>query len=195
MPTIVLGTLGGCALGIVARGWMRLISDDPEFSWSGTVFIVAGFTIFGLGQSIAAVARTRIGRRRNLTMVRVIGAVTMLPLFVAAGAVLLPTVVGGGLAMARTEWRSAVRIVCLVVAAGPVVFVGRDLIDRFGWSVQSTCGFGLMIAIYAMIVWATRFTFAAQRDGWRMSRRARVAILLGVAALGSLLVLSSVGVG
>ena len=71
----------------------------------------------------------------------------------------------------------------------------RDLIDRFGWSVQALCGFLLMIAIYAVIVWATRFTFAAQRDGWCMSRRARVAILLGVAVLFSLLVLSSVGAG
>jgi len=25
----------------------------------------------------------------------------------------------------------------------------RDLIDRFGWSVQALCGFLLMIAIYA----------------------------------------------
>ena len=60
---------------------------------------------------------------------------------------------------------------------------------------QALCGFLLMIAIYAGIVWATRFTFAAQGDGWRMSRRARVAILLGVAVLVSLLVLSSVRSG
>lgn len=194
-PTIVLGALGGCALGVAARAWMRLISDDPEFSWSGTIFIVAGFTIFGLGQSVVAVARSRIDRRSTVTMFRVIGVVAMLPLFVAAGAVMLPTVVGGGLAVARTGWHVATRIVCVVLAAGPVAFVGRDLVDTFGWSLQSLAGFASMLAIYATIIWATRFTFAAQQDGWRMPRRAKVAGLLGVAALGALLVVSSVGLG
>lgn len=193
--SIALGTLGGCALGIAARGWMRLISDDPEFSWSGTIFIVTGFTIFGLGQSIVAVARSRIDRRSTLTMVRVIGVVTMLSLFMAAGAVMLPTVVGGGLAAARKGWHVATRIGCLVLAVGPVTFVGRDLVDTFGWSVRSLCGFALMLAIYAAIIWATRFAFAAQNDDWRMSRRAKVAALVGVAVLGSLLVVSSVGLG
>lgn len=195
LATIILGTLGGCALGIAARAWMRLISDDPEFSWSGTIFIVAGFTIFGLGQSIVAVARSRIDRRSTLTMIRVIGVVTMLPLFMAAGAVMLPTVVGGGLAAARTGWHTATRIVCLVLAAGPVMLVGRDLVDTFGWSLQSLCGFALMLSIYATIIWATRFSFTAQHDGWRMSRRVKVAGILGVAALGSLLAVSSVGLG
>ena len=193
--TIALGTLGGCALGIAARGWMRLISDDPEFSWSGTIFIVTGFTIFGLGQSIVTVARSRIDRRSTLTMARVIGVVTMLPLFMAAGAVMLPTVVGGGLAAARKGWHVAPRIGCLVLAVGPVTFVGRDLVDTFGWSVRSMCGFALMLAIYAAIIWATHFAFAAQNDDWRMSRRAKVAALVGVAVLGSLLVVSSVGLG
>ena len=195
LRTIALGTFGGCALGIVARGWMRLISDDPEFSWSGTIFIVAGFTIFGFGQSIVAVARNRTERRRTLTIVRAIGVVTMLPLFVAAGAVMLPTVIGGGLAASRAEWRATTRIVCLVVAAGPVVVVGLDLADTFGWSAQSVCGFALMLGIYATIIWATRFTFTAQHDGWRMSQRCKIATLVGVGAFGSLIVASSVGLG
>ncbi len=163
--TIALGALGGCALGITARGWMRLISDDPEFSWSGTIFIVTGFTIFGVGQSIVAAARSRIDRRSTLTTVRVIGVVTMLPLFMAAGALMLPTVVGGGLAAARTGWHVATRIVCLVVGIGPVMFVGQDLIDTFGWSLRSLCGIAVMLAVYAAIIWATHFAFAAQHDG------------------------------
>ena len=47
MSTLAIGVLGGAALGIVARAWMRLISEDPEFSWSGTLFIVIGFTCSG----------------------------------------------------------------------------------------------------------------------------------------------------
>jgi hypothetical protein len=193
--TIALGALGGCALGIVARGWMRLISDDPEFSWSGTIFIVVGFTVFGFGQSIVAAARPRVQRRRRLTVIRMVGVVTMLPLFVAAGAVMLPTVVGGGLAVARTDWRAGVRVACLVVAALPVVLVGSQLIDSFGWSLQSMCGFVLMIAVYATIVWATHFTLAPQPDGWRLSRRARVATAVGALAIVPMLVIANVGLG
>jgi hypothetical protein len=195
LSTIALGTLGGCVLGIVARGWMRLISTDPEFSWSGTVFIVTGFTIFGFGQSIVAVTRSRSDRRSTLTVIRAIGLATMLPLFTAAGAVMLPTVVGGGLAAARSGWHAATRIVCLVLALGPVMFVGRELVDTFGWSLRSLCGVAVMIAIYATIIWATRFAFAAQHDGWRVPRRVRVAALVGVVSAGSLLLASSVGLG
>lgn len=193
--TLAIGLAGGCALGIVARAWMRLISEDPEFSWSGTLFIVVGFTIFGLGQSIVAASRKRVRARWKLTGVRVIGVVTMLPLFVAAGMVMFPTVIGGGLAMARTQWRGITRIACLVVAAVPVLLVGSELVDAFGWSLRALAGFVQMLGIYAAIVWATRFTMAAQLDGWRMPRRAKVASALGFAAFASLLVVSSVGFG
>lgn len=66
-PTLALGLLGGLALGVVARLWMRLIADDPAFTWNGTVFIVVGFMTFGMAQSIAAVARQRATRRWTLT--------------------------------------------------------------------------------------------------------------------------------
>lgn len=185
LPTVAIGAVGGCALGAIARAWMRLISEDPAFTWSGTIFIVAGFTIFGFAQSIVAVARHRVGRRSKLTIVRTFGAVAMVPLFGAAGAVMLPTVVGCGLAVVRTEWRTTARCLCLVVAAGPVVYVGRDLVDSFGWSVHSLAGFVLMVAIYTTIIWATRFTFSAQVDGWKLSRRARITSLLLIAAVVS----------
>jgi hypothetical protein len=86
----------------------------------------------------------------------------MLPLFVAAGALMFPTVVGCGLAVARTGWPTLTRSLCLLVAAGPVVFVGSDLVGSFGWSLHSLAGFVLMLAIYATIIGATRFTFAAR---------------------------------
>jgi hypothetical protein len=75
-PTVAAGVIGGCALGVIARAWMRLIAESPDFTWTGTIFIVAGFTVFGLAQSIVAVARRREGRRWKLTIVRTFGAVT-----------------------------------------------------------------------------------------------------------------------
>ena len=89
-PTLALGLLGGLALGVVARFWMRLIADDPAVTWNGTVFIVVGFMTFGMAQSIAAVARQRATRRWTLTTARVFGGVGILPLFVAAGGVMAP---------------------------------------------------------------------------------------------------------
>jgi hypothetical protein len=64
-PILMLaaGLFGGLTLGILARAWMRLISDDPQFTWNGTIFIVGGFTVFGFTQSVVAVGRRRPRRR------------------------------------------------------------------------------------------------------------------------------------
>ncbi len=174
--TLATGLVGGFTLGILARAWMRLISEEPEFIWAGTLFIVLGFAIFGLAQSVAAVARRHGRRRWTLTVARWFGVVGMLPLFVAAGAVMLPTVVGGGLALARSDWRPVTRVVCIIVAALPVLFVGSDLVDSFGWSPRSIVGFVGMLGVYATIIWATQCTFAPRADGRRLPGWLRVAV-------------------
>jgi hypothetical protein len=163
-PLLAVGVFGGFALGALARGWMRLISDKPEFTWAGTAFIVLGFTVFGLAQSAVAVARRRSMPRRRLLAVRAVGILCMLQLFFAAGAVMFPTVFGAGFAIARRRWHNAVRAACLLIAAGPVLFVGSDLVHKFGWSIQTAVGFSSMLAIYSMIIWATRFALAPQAE-------------------------------
>lgn len=66
--TIAAGLFGGLALGVVARAWMRFISDGPEFTWSGTIFILAAFgwsarTLLGFLAMIALYATiVRAGR-------------------------------------------------------------------------------------------------------------------------------------
>ena len=124
-PTHALGLLGGLALGVVARLWMRLIADDPAFTWNGTVFIVVGFMTFGMAQSIAAMARQCATRRWTLTTARVFGGVGILPLFVAAGGVMAPTVIAGGLAASRSDWPRSARTTCALIATIPVLFVGH----------------------------------------------------------------------
>lgn len=183
--TLAVGLVGGCALGIVARGWMRLIAEDPDFSWNGTIFIVLGFTFFGVTQSAAALARRRNGKRWTMKLARAVGGVGMLPLFVAAGALMLPTVVGAGLAVARRNWHPFARAICLLVAAGPVAFVGSDLVSTFGWSLQSVAGFVGLLAIYSTIIYATRFTFTPPVDARRLSVRTKVtAAIAGTVAVG-----------
>lgn len=178
LPILALGLFGGPALGVIARAWMRLIAEDPDFTWSGTIFIVLAFTIFGVMQSIAAVARRRARRRWTLTVARVLGGIGFLPLFVGAGAIMMPTVVGGGFALNRPEWRRPVRVLCLLAAAGPVVLVASQLIGSFGWSVHALAGFVVMLAIYGTIIVATRYSIAAFDDGWRVKRRVKVGILV-----------------
>jgi hypothetical protein len=163
-PVLAVGVFGGFVLGAVARAWMRLISDKPEFTWAGTAFIVLGFTVFGGAQSAVAMARRHAMRRRRLIVVRAIGIVCMLQLFLAAGAIMFPTVFGAGLAVARRGWHKAARAACLVIAAGPVLFVGSDLVHKFGWSIQTAIGFVSMLVIYSVIIWATRFALAPQAE-------------------------------
>jgi len=174
LATLAFGIFGGFTLGVCARAWMRLIADDPEFTWSGTLFIVGGITVFGTLQSVVAVARVRFRRRWALTIVRVIGIVGMMPLFVAAGAVMFPTVMGAGLARARSDWPRWVRVLCVVIALGPVALVASQVIGDFGWSLHSLAGLLVMLAIYGIIVWATQFVLAPQLDGWRAPRWSKV---------------------
>lgn len=178
LPILALGLFGGPALGVIARAWMRLIAEDPDFTWNGTIFIVLAFTIFGLMQSIAAVARRRARRRWTLTVARVVGGVGFLPLFVGAGAIMMPTVVGGGFALNRPEWRRPFRVLCLLAAAGPVVLVASQLVGSFGWSLHALAGFVVMLAIYGTIIVATRYSIAAFDDGWHVKRRVKVGTLI-----------------
>ena len=52
VASAVLGLVAGAVFGLVARGWMRLVSADPEFSWSGTVFIIGAFVLWGFAQGL-----------------------------------------------------------------------------------------------------------------------------------------------
>lgn len=179
--TVAAGLFGGLALGIVARAWMRLIAEDPDFSWDGTIFIVAAFTIFGLTQSFVVIAHRRTLGPVAVTIARVFGTIGLLPLFVGAGSIMMPTVVGAGLASARREWRPLSRSIWFLAAMAPVVVVGKGLVDSFGWSLQALAGFVAMLALYATIIRAARSTFSARPDGRRLPRWVRVAALVVVA--------------
>ncbi len=53
MPLLVNRLLFGLALGVISRVWMRLISNEPEFSCGGTVVVVGVFVLSGLGTGIS----------------------------------------------------------------------------------------------------------------------------------------------
>src|SRR5689334_19537109 len=89
---VLVGPLGGLAVGLVARWWMRLIADAPAFTWSGTLVIVAAFTVAGTGLGIAWAGAGARARSAS-TVARVVGGTGTMALFTGAGAIMLPTVV------------------------------------------------------------------------------------------------------
>ena len=186
---IPCGLVAGAIWGAVARGWMRWVSTDPEFSWGGTLMIVIAFGIFGMAQAAVTASRRRGRRRRILTAVRVGGVIGTLPLFVGAGALMLPTVMAGGPVIWRSDWRRWVRYVFGAVALLPIVVVITSLVSDFGVLGAIPRSVGL-VAIYGAVVAATWATFSPQHDGWRAPRRIR---LLGAIGAGLFLLVVSVG--
>jgi len=172
-PLVIVGGLsGGRVWGIQARVWMGFISTDPQFTWSGTLFIVLGFGIAGLAQSAAHLGRRAGLPRSRLTALRVATFAGLLPLGAAAGGPVFPTIVIAPLALTHTEWSTRTRLVLGGVAFIPIVAIAGILLDDLS-VVRAAAGFVWFLGMYAGIVWAARFTMAPQRDGWRGPRWVR----------------------
>jgi hypothetical protein len=187
-PVVLLGgLLGGFVWGIDARVWMRYISTDPEFTWSGTLFIVIGFGVAGLAQAGAYLGRRAGLRRSRMTVVRVAAFAGLLPLGVAAGGPVFPTLVLAPLAITHTEWSARMRLLVGVIALLPVLGIAVILSDDLS-TLRAGAGFLWFLVVYAGIVWAARFSLAPQLDGWRAPRAARV---IGVGALTLVTVLEA----
>jgi hypothetical protein len=186
-PVVLLGGLaGGLVWGIHARIWMRFISANPEFTWSGTMFIVIGFAVAGLAQSGAYLGRRAGLGRARMTALRVVTFAGLLPLGMAAGGPMFPTIVLAPLAWTHSEWSARKRLVVGVVALLPVLFIARVLLDDLSVA-RAGAGFLWFLAVYAGIVWAARFTLAPQLDGWRAPRAARVIAAVALALVSLLL--------
>ena len=109
----VKGALLGLSWGIAMRIWMRFISTDPEFTWSGTGYILGATTLAGLLLGLGWARRVKAkGNVWRLT------GLSMLPLGAAAGGVMIPSVALGALALGRKNWHTAVRGLLLAIAAG-----------------------------------------------------------------------------
>jgi hypothetical protein len=110
---ILGGALLGLTWGLAIRIWMRFISTDPEFTWSGTGYIIGSATVVGSLLGVAALRRRHLGRgwwRLN--------GLAVLALGMGAGMVMIPSVLIGALALGRIHWRGWLRGLLLVAAAG-----------------------------------------------------------------------------
>jgi hypothetical protein len=181
VATVAQGTVFGAMLGVAARGWMRLVSADPEFSWSGTVFIVGAFVVWGFTVGVVAAVRQATSRRWLVTMTRIFGLLGTFPLFLGAGAIMAPTVIGGGLAMHRTDWKTGVRWAVGVIALIPVVVVAVQINGDWGWTWRWWTGMAGLGVIYGTLLRASRDTMAPQIVGWRLPRFVWIAAAIGTA--------------
>ncbi len=149
---IFAAVLGGLVLGIVARLWMRWISTDPEFSWSGTGFIIGAFTIFTTNQATVFVLRRRTKSRRLTTIIRGGGTIFSLPIFGAAGAIMLPTVALTSIALWQKKMDRKVRAaLCVIGSVIPIIQI-RGFISDFGWTIATLGRTLLFVAIYFTVV-------------------------------------------
>lgn len=150
---ILAGALAGAIWGVVARVWMRVISAEHEFSWGGTLGIIAIFAVFGLGQAAAAAARRATWSVRRQIALRVVVVAATVPMGLAAGAQMLPFLLLAALALGRTDLHRGVRFALAALAAVPTLFVLRQLVDDLVlW--RAVVGWMLMFAVYAPLVWA-----------------------------------------
>ena len=171
---------------MIARLWMRFISTNPEFTWSGTLFIVIGFGIAGLAQSGAYLGRRANLARPALTVLRVVAVIALLPLGGAAGASMFPTIILATLALTQHTWPRWLRGIVAAVALFPAVATALSFFDDLSL-MRAVAGVIWFLAIYAGIIWAARFSLGPQLDGWRVPTAVRV---LGVVALAPLILLA-----
>jgi hypothetical protein len=122
----------GAAYGIALRAWMRLVADDPEFTWAGTIFIVMAMTI-GFTMAGAVAGGRRRGWKGLLVPVRILAVVLSLACFGGAGVIMLPTVVLGSLALARTDWPRWLRIGAAVLAWATTLMIVASGPGELGW--------------------------------------------------------------
>jgi hypothetical protein len=114
--TVLGGLVFGVVWGIVFRLFMRLISDDPEFTVAGTAFILAYATlVWGLsGVQLAARERGWPWWCRLVPSVLVVGLLAFMTIF---GPTMPLIVVPLWLALSRGGWPVQVRLVLFGVGA------------------------------------------------------------------------------
>ncbi len=126
--SIARAVLYGAAWGGAARLWMRFISEDPEFTIAGTSFIIAIPTVIAL----CGVLARRSVRWRPLVRrpSRAIAAFSTVLLGVAAGILMMPTLLLGGIAWAnRRRFPPLVLVPMALFACVPILAVVQEIPD------------------------------------------------------------------
>ena len=136
------GALAGALWGVFARLFMRLLTDDPQFSWSGTLAIVGLATV--AGACVGLVHGARVSGRSPWWR---LAALPALVLFAGPGSLLAPAAVGMA---AVLRGRAAVRVLGALLVAVPVVVVVSGSPPP---TVTQQAGLALMVLSAAPLGW------------------------------------------
>ena len=156
--------LTGLAIGVIARFWMRWISTDPEFSWSGTIFIVGAFALFFTTQSLVSIFSNSATSQLNSRLIRIGGLILTLPLFMGAGAMMFPSVVLASFVLWGGLLKRRGQLIFLNLSLIIPLIISKDIITDFGWSFATLGRILLFFLIYTVIVLATRPTTSPNRN-------------------------------
>lgn len=142
---------------------MRLLTADPDFTWSGTILIVGLFAVFGTVQGGVAAITTRTTRRWITIPARLVGGLSYLVLGGGAGLLMVPFLWFGALAYWRTTWHRRLRATLAVLAAANIAAVVGLTLNEDGFDrvreVGVLAGFSLFAATYIVAVWTAGPTF------------------------------------
>lgn len=177
------GLLGGLVVGAVwgglARLWMRLLTaSPPSFSWSGTLFIVGIFAIAGMTAGVVFGARRRGWRGHPMRALRLVGLSGTVLLSLGQGAVMAPTLVFGGLAVAGRGRRRWLRALFSLVALAPVLVVHLHALREWPHSpLRLAAALALCLVVYGGAATALAQSYA-HTPGAELPRQAWLALLL-----------------
>ncbi len=185
---LVVGAVGGLAWGILMRLWMRYISTDPEFSWSGTLFILGAATVVGLLLGFARLRRLRggVGWWRSTAL--------SLALLGAAGAVMWPSVVAGAIAIGRPRpaWLRWVLGIAALTVQIPIMREFAFDNPSFG-TVEAAAAVAWYLPMLAAEAWAFSVVVAPRGDGSPTPGRLKRVVLTAPLVIVALAGLVAVG--
>jgi hypothetical protein len=139
---------------------MRWISTEPEFTWSGTLFIVGAFALFGAAQGAVLAARLLQAPRWLAWPVRFAGVFALVPLCYGPGMLLAPTIVFGGIAVSRADWGRRVVGTCAAIAVLPIAVVSASLIRDLGLTIPTLGRCALLVVTWGGLAAALWPAFA-----------------------------------
>jgi hypothetical protein len=115
VKSVLNGAMLGLAWAVVIRAWMRLVTNEPQFSLTGTGMILAASMIVGACAGLAYAARRR-GNFKLVWALRIVSVLSFATLGVGPGVFVAPTVLFATLALVRRHWPVWLRLACAVAA-------------------------------------------------------------------------------